>query len=364
MELKEVLCMSKGEGKSSFLHNSGLTRKVAVKSKPILERAVESLFTENPSLPFQVLNAADLGCSSGPNSFSVMSTVIQSVENKCRELNKHFKIPEFQFYLNDLPGNDFNTVFKGLSSFVGEKHKNVSCFVMGAPGSFHGRLFPRNTMHLVHSSYGAHWLSKVPELRDEERLPINKGKIYISKTSPPAVSEAYLAQFQQDFSFFLKSRAQEMVADSGRVVLVLHGRLSADPTSEDSYTPWELFAEAISHLVSKGLIDEERLDSFDVPYYTPSQEEVKELIDKEGSFAVDLMETFAIDIGDKDIWSDATRYANNIRSFTEPMISHHFGVKILDELYDEITDLIVQDFASQTEPDKIINIVVVLKRKK
>ncbi|KAH7548210.1 hypothetical protein JRO89_XS14G0083700 [Xanthoceras sorbifolium] len=154
-----------------------------------------------------------------------------------------------------------------------------------------------------------------------------------------------------------------MVAGHGRVVLILHGRLSADPTSEDSYTPWELFAEAISHLVSKGLIDEEKLDSFDVPYYTPYQEEVKEMVDKEGSFAVDLMETFAIDIGDKDIWSDAETYANNVRSFTEPMISHHFGVDILEELYDKITELIVQDFAAQTEPDRIINIVVVLKRK-
>ncbi|KAK3230654.1 hypothetical protein Dsin_002535 [Dipteronia sinensis] len=136
-----------------------------------------------------------------------------------------------------------------------------------------------------------------------------------------------------------------MVPDGGRVVLVLHGRLSADPTSEDSYTPWELFAEAISHLVSKGLIDEERLDSFDASYYTPSQEEVIEMIDKEGSFAVHLMETYAIDIGDEDIWSDATRYANNIRSFTERMISHHFGVEILEVLYDKITDLIIQDFA-------------------
>ncbi|KAL5733077.1 hypothetical protein ACOSQ2_032769 [Xanthoceras sorbifolium] len=357
MEVKEVLCMSKGEGESCYLQNSGLTQKVAVKSRPTLEKAVGSLFSAGNSMPFQVLNAADLGCSSGPNSFSVMSTVIETVENRCREL-EICRIPEFQFYLNDLPGNDFNTLFKGLTSFVGEKHKNVSCFVMGAPGSFHGRLFPTNTMHLVHSSYGAHWLSKVPEFTEK-----NKGKIYISKISPPGVREAYLAQFQQDFSLFLKSRAQEMVAGHGRVVLILHGRLSADPTSEDSYTPWELFAEAISHLVSKGLIDEEKLDSFDVPYYTPYQEEVKEMVDKEGSFAVDLMETFAIDIGDKDIWSDAETYANNVRSFTEPMISHHFGVDILEELYDKITELIVQDFAAQTEPDRIINIVVVLKRK-
>ncbi|KAK2637281.1 hypothetical protein Ddye_032073 [Dipteronia dyeriana] len=78
------------------------------------------------------------------------------------------------------------------------------------------------------------------------------------------------------------SHVLRRVLNGGLVVLVLHGRLSTDPTSEDNYTPWELFAEAISHLVSKGLIDEERLDSFDVPYYTPSQEEVKEMIDKHG----------------------------------------------------------------------------------
>ncbi|KAK2637282.1 hypothetical protein Ddye_032074 [Dipteronia dyeriana] len=89
MELKGLLMQSKGEGKSSFLLDSGLTSIVTIKSKLILERAVESLFTKNPSLPFQVLNAADLGCSLGPNSFSVKLNVIQSVENKCRDLNKH-----------------------------------------------------------------------------------------------------------------------------------------------------------------------------------------------------------------------------------------------------------------------------------
>ncbi|KAK2637283.1 hypothetical protein Ddye_032075 [Dipteronia dyeriana] len=235
---------------------------------------------------------------------------------------------------------------------------------MGVPGSFYGRLFPKSSQHLVHSFYNVHWLSKVPRLRDEAEslLLLNKEKIYISTTSPHAVREAYLLQFQDDFSTFLKSRSQEMVPN-GRIVLMLQGRQSADPTSKECCYQWEILAKALTEMVSQGLIDEERLDSFDVPYYTPSQEEVKEIIDKEGSFAVDLMESSAIDIGDKDIWSDATRYANNIRSFTEPMISHHFGVEILDELYDKITNLIVQDFATQTEPDKIINIFVVLRRK-
>ncbi|BAU00040.1 hypothetical protein VIGAN_10159700, partial [Vigna angularis var. angularis] len=61
------------------------------------------------------LAIADLGCSSGPNTLLVMSEAIKVVEKLCREL-KH-ESPEYQIYLNDLPGNDFNNIFKSLESF-------------------------------------------------------------------------------------------------------------------------------------------------------------------------------------------------------------------------------------------------------
>lgn len=112
----------------------------------------------------EILNVTYFGCSSNPSTFSVVSSVIENVEKKCEELN--YQIQEFPFYLNDLPGNDFNMLFQGLSSF-GERCKDLSLFTVGAPGSFHGWLFPTNSLHLVHSSYGAHWLSKM-------RLPILK----------------------------------------------------------------------------------------------------------------------------------------------------------------------------------------------
>ena len=34
-------------------------------------------------------------------------------------------------------------------------------FVAGVPGSFYGRLFPRNSLHFAHSSYCLMWLSQV-----------------------------------------------------------------------------------------------------------------------------------------------------------------------------------------------------------
>lgn len=77
---------------------------------------------------------------------------------------------------------------------------------------------------------------------------MNKGKLYISKTSPPSVAKAYLDQFQEDFTFFLKSRAIEMVPH-GRMVLILHGRQSADPASKECGFAWEVLAKAISDMV-------------------------------------------------------------------------------------------------------------------
>lgn len=79
-------------------------------------------------------------------------------------------------------------------------------------------------------------------------MPLNKGKIYISKTSPPRVLDAYLVQFQKDFSLFLKSRSEEVVP-GGRMVLSFMGRRSTDPTTEESCYHWELLAQALMSMV-------------------------------------------------------------------------------------------------------------------
>ncbi|GMP23316.1 hypothetical protein CsSME_00000957 [Camellia sinensis var. sinensis] len=157
-KVNEVLFMNRGEGESSYAQNSSFTQQVASMAQPALENAVETLFSRDFHL--QALNAADLGCAAGPNTFAVISTIKRMMEKKCRELN--CQTLELQVYLNDLFGNDFNTLFKGLSSeVIGNKCEEVPCYVMGVPGSFHGRLFPRNSLHLVHSSYSVHWLTQV-----------------------------------------------------------------------------------------------------------------------------------------------------------------------------------------------------------
>ncbi|KAK6227853.1 hypothetical protein SCA6_000193 [Theobroma cacao] len=288
MKVKDIVFMNKGDGENSYVKSAGLTLKVIAKTQPIVQKAVQSLFTGTHSTPLQVVNVADLGCALGPQPLESMSIVIESIVEKCGELG--CEMPEIQFHLNDLAGNDFNTLFKGLS-VVQEKYKNVSW-----------PAFPSK----LHASC-AFLLQRTLALQG---LPLNKGKIYMSKTSPPAVREGYLSQFEEDFSSVLRFRSPELAPD-GRMVLILNGRQSADPTEKDICYLWDLLAEALSYLVSEGLIDEEKLDSFNVPYYNPSQEEVERVIDKEGSFTTEFSDTVLLEIGEigeKDLEGHRRRY--------------------------------------------------------
>ncbi|GMH30567.1 hypothetical protein Nepgr_032410 [Nepenthes gracilis] len=331
MEVKEFLRMNGGDGEHSYAQNQAtFTQTVASRARHILESANQSLFSKDSSRAIvgKILNVADLGCASGPAPLSFISTVVENVRTNCGELN--VELPEIQVHLNDLPANDFNSVFRDLSSLrrrlEGDSSSGAAAlFVVGAPGSFHGRLFPSNTMHLVHSSYSAHWLSQVPpRLYNEEGLPINKDAIYISATSPPAVVKSYVDQFEHDFNSFLKCRSDEMVPD-GCVFLTFRGRPSVDLLP---WEPWELkiLARALSHLVSQGLIQEERMDSFNFPCFGASKGEIKAVVEKEGSFMVEHVETIEQHVADeiKNRWVRAKKLANFIRSFSEPLVSHHF----------------------------------------
>jgi len=94
----------------------------------------------------------------------VISEIMEAIhEISCR---LSYQPPELMFFLNDLPENDFNTIFKSLKRYekkVREENetKHVPYYVAGEPGTFYGRLFPKETVHFMHSSYSLHFLSKV-----------------------------------------------------------------------------------------------------------------------------------------------------------------------------------------------------------
>ncbi|KAK1272649.1 Salicylate O-methyltransferase [Acorus gramineus] len=151
---------------------------------------------------------------------------------------------QIMLFLNDLPSNDFNTLFQHLPTFYEglkgvneEEQQMLPTYVAVVPGSFFERLFPDNSIHFIHASYSVHWLAQ-------------KGNIFMSKSSPQGVFKSYLEEFQKDFMLFLKARSKEMVP-GGCMVLTLLGRRSFDPSSDECCQPFKLLSDALFEMVSQ-----------------------------------------------------------------------------------------------------------------
>ncbi|KAG6386778.1 hypothetical protein SASPL_151952 [Salvia splendens] len=346
MDVHRAFRMKGGVGDNSYSNNSSLQKGVADKVKHITTEAIRQVFvTKKP----KSLGIADLGCASGPNALSTIKQVVEAVENASGTIQQ--PPPEFRIYLNDLHSNDFNTVFQGLPDLYEElssktKQQQPPLYIAACPGTFYGRLFPDHSLHFVYSSNSLHWLSMVPRgIYDEEGRSMNRKSVYISERSPPGVRRAYLGQFQEDFSLFLKSRSHELIP-GGRMVLVMLGRTASDHAHCANSFLWELLYQSLAHLVAQGEVEEEKLESYDVHFYAPSKEELEGEVRKEGSFRTEMVEVFEME-GANVSRSYGTALAKAVRCIQASMLAHHFGEGILDKLFHHYAALIDQESAKR-----------------
>ncbi|KAJ4753146.1 S-adenosyl-L-methionine-dependent methyltransferase superfamily protein [Rhynchospora pubera] len=315
MEVKKLLHMAGGIGESSYASNSKFQEKAILKIRPMLEEAIIEM---HKSLLHKKMIVADLGCSSGPNAFLVLTEVMKTIGRQCQQLE--VQPPEMQFFLNDLPGNDFNTLFRLLDDFeesmkADKDASSVLHFVAGLPGSFYGRLFPSQS---------------VPEGLDSktENVPLNRGNIYIGKTSSSHVVKLYQDQFKRDFTLFLKFRFNELVP-GGQMVLAFLGRKEKDYNGLLN-SVMEAISALLNSMVLEGLVEEEKLDSFNIPLYAPSMEEAEAVINEQGLYEIIHIKMTE---SNRDNVQSGANLAMCMRSVLEPMIVGHFGAGIVDELF-------------------------------
>ncbi|XVF71527.1 hypothetical protein PTKIN_Ptkin12aG0045100 [Pterospermum kingtungense] len=359
----ESYAMKGGDGLYSYTQNSLFQREGAENALVLIKEGIaEKLDLEQIIIslsPSKVFTVADLGCSVGPNSVIAVQNIIECVRLKHQSLdsNNIEDDLEFQVLFNDLVSNDFNTLFKSLPP-------DRQYFAAGVPGRFQGRLFPKASLHFVHSSFSLHWLPNTPkELMDKNSPAFNKGRIHYNN-SPKEVGEAYSAQFAMGMESFLGARAEEVV-DGGLVAIVLVCMPDGiHPSRCTTSGINDLLEAALLDMVKEGLVSEEKVDSFNLPRYHPTPQELEGLIKKNPCFSIERMERIFPSKARLAMASDNALVISHVRAIWDEIFEEHFGAEIIDELFDRFSKKMVESspFSASLKYEHMVELFVLLKR--
>ena len=120
----------------------------------------------------------------------------------------------------------------------------------------------------------------------------------------------------------------------------------------------------------QGLIEENKMDTFNIPQYNPSPKELKLEIEKEGSFAINRLEVSEVswNIGaddnefcPSDEFKDGGDYvARYMRAVAESLLVSHFGEGVVDEVFRRYSNIITDRMSK--EKTRFINVVVSVRK--
>uniref|UniRef100_A0A803LYN3 S-adenosylmethionine-dependent methyltransferase n=1 Tax=Chenopodium quinoa TaxID=63459 RepID=A0A803LYN3_CHEQI len=231
------------------------------------------------------IRLADLGCSVAPNTFTAMQNVIDTIETKAKSLS--FQNPQYQVFFND---------------------------------------------------------HEPKELVYKESEAWNGGRIHYT-SAPRGVVDAYARQFSEDMELFLGERAKELVV-GGMMVLIMP--CIPDETVAHSQVPagiiFDLLGASLVDMAKAGVISQEQVDSFNLPIYGVSPMEMESLVKKNGRFSIERMELTDPtsrrknnEGGSNKTSGDGNAIANHLRAGMEGILSKHFGVEKMDELFERFS---------------------------
>ncbi|XP_057804905.1 loganic acid O-methyltransferase-like [Salvia miltiorrhiza] len=338
----EAFPMNGGDGTHSYSKNSQYQKLASDAVKETIQEAViENLDTESMS---STVTIADLGCSVGPNTFLAVENLMEAVEAKRGSKNDL----EFQVFFNDHSANDFNTLFASLPA-------DRQYHAAGVPGSFHGRLFPRNSITLAHSSYSLQWLSKPPQ------GVANEGRIHNSGASEDVV-RAYSDQYEKDLGVFMSARAEEIVR-GGLLILVVPA--TPDGVSHSLLPIGVLLTYlgyALMELANEGVVDKCKIDGFNLPIYYPTQGELRRLIEKNGRFSIEKME-LSYPFAQLTTEINAAPLIMQLRVTIEGLLTTYFGISVVEKVFSKMlakTEEISMHFKAGHDQTQLL---LALKRK-
>ena len=304
--------------------HSEYQRRVAASGDELIRDAIAHIPSPAVDATFVI---ADYGCSTGRNSISSLRTAVDSL----RSADSDRAITAIH---NDLPTNDWNTLFANLASDADSYVHAAGPPVvpLASACSFFEPAAPTRAVHLGVSFSAAHWLREQPDV-------VVPDGFYFCEAAGVA-REALAQQADTDWAAFLGSRATDLAA-GGRMIVQMVGTDTPPAPAEPRVTARKLLramAEVADGMAHDGLLDPAAVRRYLLPVYARTVEEARAPIARAGS---PLASVFTIEVARVDpvanpylaAWRDdndsaayGRAYAGFVRGFTESSLREQLFV--------------------------------------
>ncbi|CAF2188667.1 hypothetical protein HID58_027290 [Brassica napus] len=341
-----------GDGPESYNQHSSYQRALLETSKEKMNEAISAKLSLD--LISDRFCVADFGCASGPNTFVAVQNIIDAVEDKYRKetgQNPAENI-EFQVLFNDSTTNDFNTLFQALPP--GRRYYSA-----GVPGSFFGRVLPKNSFHIGVINYAFHFTSKIPKGITDRDSHLWNRDVHCTGFNE-AVKKAYLDQYSADTKNLLDARAEELVP-GGLMLLLGSGLRDGVKMSETAKgIMMDLIGASLNDLAQQGVIDQDKVDSFSTPLYIAEEGELRQIIKENGKFTIEAFEDIIHPNGEFPL--DPKILAVSFRASYGAFLSAYFGVDTTRKVFELVEVKARKEFSKIQNAKPGMQYLIVLRK--
>jgi hypothetical protein len=315
------------EGDGGYNRRSAVQAAGASPAVPLLEQAAREVALPGADAPILI---ADYGSSEGRNSLVPMSAAIGILRGRTDPLR------EISVVHTDLPGNDFNALFRLLdadpeSYTAGEPE----VFASAVGRSFYEQVLPTESVTLGWSGWAVQWLSRTPA-----RIP-DHVQIACSRDEPARV--AFARQAAKDWEKFLAYRGREL-RPGGKLVVLTMARTAA---GDFGYGPLlEAMYASLREQVDEGLIEEDEAARMAIPTVGRTRAEFSAPFSA-GRFASLNLERLDLFEGEDRLW----------QTFLSDGDAEAFGARWAAFSAASVLPTLAQNLASATRDERAANFV-------
>lgn len=245
---------------ASRLRAAGLPRAIT-----LFEQAAEVVPIPRSPRPIVI---ADYGAGTGHNSVLPICAAIAVLRTRTR--------PEHSVLVThtDIPENDFTALFRTLAEDPDSYLKRDAASFGSAVGrSYYSQILPSNSVNLAWSSWGLHWLGRVP-------APVGD-HLLAASSSDADVRAAYTRQAAHDWHEFVAFRGREL-SPGGRLVVMTMG---VDDDGGPGFGPlMTALIDALAELVATGVVTEAERQAMSIPIVGRSAKEFESPFAPSGTF--------------------------------------------------------------------------------